>query len=423
MIVDEPRVTTTANEVRVEAAVDLERGGAGRPPSLWFVFPRAYEEHVTDRADAFAVALLPLAMSLGERLRVRGTLSYRLAAGMREYQRIQSAWKPDLFRQVEVESDGLCSVRRGEVAGAVGASFSGGVDSFHTLWSHLPENEPYEPFRVTHCLMINGFDEDSDLADTGRFRSIARLYEPMMDACGLQLVVVRTNLLEMVGYGIKAQAFAAMIAAPALALGGLFARHFIASGCKFTTMGLYPDGSHLMLDHVLSTETMETVHDDAHLTRVEKTVALSRWPETYDRLRVCYHATGVQERRAAIANCCACEKCLRTMVTLDLAGALDRYGSFPRPLRRRDVRNADCAAAGRDLFAREVLEWAAKAGRRDVVWDMRVALFKSLWVKEKIRAVARASSRLETRSRRYAAAVAAPKRLVKRSGLGRGWLY
>ncbi len=423
MIVDEPRMTTTTDEVRVEAAVDLERGGAGRPPSLWFVFPRAYEEYVTDRADAFAVALLPLAMSLGERLRVRGTLSYRLAAGMREYQRIQSAWKPDLFRQVALECDGLSSARASEVAGAVGTSFSGGVDSFHTLRAHLPENEPYPPFRVSHCLMVNGFDDDSDLENTGRFQSIARLYEPMMAVHGLELVIARTNLLEFLGRRIRAQAFAAFLTAPALTLGKLFSRFYVSSGCKVTTLGLYPDGSHLMLDHLVSTETMETSHEDAHLTRLEKTVAISRWEETYGRLRVCFRATGVQPGAVAVANCCECEKCLRTMVTLELAGALQNYACFPKALTREAIRGIDFADSRRTLFAPEIIEYAARVGRREIARDLRWALLKSATWRSAVRSVAGASARLERRSRAYAAAASPPKKWLKRAGFGRGWLH
>ena len=200
MIIHEPRVTTSAEEVRVEAEVEFDRPDATRPQTLWFVFPRTYAPFVSDGADGFATALIPLAMRLGEAMQVRGSLSYRLAAGMRDYQRIQSAWKPDLFREVEVSCDELRSRDRSDVSGAVGMAFSGGADSFYTLWRRLAENEPYPPFRVSHCLMLNGFDEDSDLEDTGRFRRIQRVYEPMMAAHGLELVVARTNLLPFLGH-------------------------------------------------------------------------------------------------------------------------------------------------------------------------------------------------------------------------------
>ena len=423
MIIHEPRVTTTGDEVRVESDVEVGRPVATVPPSLWFVFPRSFARFVGDGSDAFAAALLPLAMNLGEPLTVEGIVSYRLAAGMREYQRIQSSWKPDLFREVEVECGGLRERERGRSAGAVAASFSGGVDSFHTLWAHLPENDPYPPFRVTHCLMVNGFDDDSDLENTGSFRALQRLYEPVMAAHGLELVTARTNLLKFLGVGLRAQAFAAFLTAPALALGDLFSRFYLSAGARVTDMGLFKDGSHLMLDHLLSTETMETSHEGAHLTRLEKTLAISRWPETYGRLRVCFHATGVQEGIEAVANCCTCEKCLRTMVTLELAGALANYACFPRQLERRDIRRIDFASSRRDLFIPEIVAYAERVGRRDIARDLRVALFKSARIRAPIRRVVNASFRMESRSRAYAAVASAGKRALRRAGFGRGWLY
>ena len=423
MIIHEPKVARNAREVRVEAEVDFDRPDVLRPRSLWFVFPRTYERFVSEGADGFAAALLPVAMRTGEGMRIRGSLSYRLAAGMRDYQRIQSVWKPDFFGQVEILADDLGARDPDEVSGAVGVAFSGGVDSFHTLWTHLPENEPYPPFRVSHCLMINGFDEDADLEDSGWFRRIEQLYEPIMATRGLELVVARTNLLRFLDPFIRAQSFASFLTAPALVLGRLFSRYYVSSGCKFTTLGMYRDGSSLMFDHLLATETMEVLHEGAHASRFEKIVALSSWPATYTRLRVCFGPTGVPEGRDAIANCCTCEKCLRTMIMLDLAGALPRYRCFPRPLERRTVRKADFGDPGRTLFAPEIIESAARAGRTDIVWDMRRVVFRSAVVRPKIRAIVGTCARLERRSKAIAVLLAGPKRLLKRFGWGRGWLY
>jgi hypothetical protein len=423
MIIDRPQMRESGSETTVEAAVKLEHSDAAYPATLWFTFPERFGKFVTDRADGFAVALLPLAMRLGESVAIHGELSYRLAHGMRDYQRIQSEWKPGFFRQVEIFGDDLLSRNRAEGSGAVGAAFSGGIDSFHTLWTHLAENEPYPPFRVTHCLMINGFDLDADLSNTGSFLRMQRLYEPMMRRLGVEFVVVRTNLLQFLGVHIQKQAFAAFITAPALVLGRLFSRYYVSSGCKFTTLGMYPDGSSLMFDHLLATETMEVSHEGAHLTRVEKTVAISRWPETFDRLRVCFRATGVQEERNAIANCCACEKCVRTMMTLDVAGALENYRCFSKPLARRNIRRLEYGDAACRAIAEEILAYARQKGRKDVVRDLRWAIVLSVLYRTRMRELMLASHELEQRSARWAAIARPTKRLMKRMGLGRGWLY
>ena len=423
MIVGRPRVTTAGDEVRLEAEVAVERRPGGFPPSLWFAFPRPYQRFVEDGSDAFAAALVPLAMSLGETLRVEGEVSCRLAAGLRDYQRIQAIWKPETFRVVGVEFGSLRRRRRTEASGGVAIAFSGGVDSFHTLWTHLPDNEPYPASRVTHCLMVDGFDVPAGLAETGSFRALRRLYAPVMAAHGVELVTARTNLLEFLGVPLRAQAFAAFLTAPALVLGGLFSRFAVSAGARVTDMGMFRDGSHLMLDHLLSTETTETCHEGAHLTRLEKTLAIAAWPDVFDRLRVCFNSPGVQEGRDAVANCCACEKCLRTMVTLELAGALGKFACFPRPLTRRAVRGIDFASSRRDLFVPEIVAYAEKVGRRDVARDLRTAMFRSVRVRAPIRRVVAASFRAESGSRAWAAVAGAGKRALKRVGFGRGWLY
>jgi hypothetical protein len=424
MIIHEPRVRDDRDEVSVEAVVEVEQPGAAYPETLFFTFPGSCREYVTSRADGFAAALLPLAMRLGERLEIRGDLSGRLAHGMRDYQRIQSTWNPGFFRCVEVTCDRLRIGESRETLGKVGASFSGGVDSFHTLWTHLPDNEPYPSFRVSHCVMINGFDSDTDLGPTGSFERMRRVYEPMMRRHNLELVVVRTNLLQFIGFMTQKQSFAAFVTAPALVLGRLFSRFYVPSSYKFTLLGMYPDGSHPMFDHLLGTDTMEVIHDGAHLTRVEKTVALSKWTDTYDRLRVCVNTTGVDDETNAIRNCCACEKCLRTMGTLEIVGALKKFVCFPKALERRRIRSLDYRDRGSRIFANEIIDFASRSGRKDMAGDFRQALLRSVWLsrfwrRPPVQRIARASYRLEKRWKPYAAIVTPAKRLLQRLGFGR----
>ncbi len=423
MIVHPPSVTRRPGETTAEAAVELDRRGGEFPATLWFTFPDAVGEFVTDRADGFAAALLPLAMSLREPLTVRGELSYRFARGLRDYLRYQSTWKPAIFGAVELRCERLRGRDPGEGTGAVGTAFSGGVDSFHTLWTHLDQNEDYPPYRLTHCLMINGFDPDTDLADAGNFAAIQRLYDAMAARLGLRLIVVRTNLLQFVGLAIQKQSFASFVTAPALVLGRLFSRYYVPSSYQFTQLATIIDGSHPMLDPLLGTETLEIVHDGGHLTRVAKTLAISRFPDTHDLLRVCFRPTGVQKQRDAIANCCTCEKCVRTMVTLDIAGALGDYRCFAQPLRPRTIRGADYSHPGSRPFAREVIEYAKQERRDDVVRNLRNAVVRSILYRARVRELVGASYRLEQRSKPYAAIVRPAKRLLQRIGLGRGWLY
>jgi hypothetical protein len=423
VIVHEPQVREVGDEVIVEAVVDVGSVAAPRLHTVFFAFPRRLAAWVDARADGFAAAVLPLAMHAGEPLEVRGELSLKLAAGLREYQRIQCAWKPWIFREVELRADRLVSREAGAAAGGVASAFSGGVDSFFTVQRHLAAAEPFAPYRVTCCLMINGFDDDASVADPPGFEPVRRAYEPALVGLGVDLVVVRTNLLELLGQRLRSQSFDTFLAAPALILGRLLSRLYIPSGCKVTTMGLFPDGCHLMLDHLLSSESLDVVHDGAEVTRVEKTVAISSWPVTYDALRVCHGRTVGAGTGPAIRNCGACDKCVRTMVTLEVAGALGRYRTFPLPLDRRQVRDVDLRAAASRLFTDELIEFAASGGRYDLVRDLRTAVRRSLHFWPRLGPIAMASRELERRFRPWSWIVSVPKRGLKRVGWGQGWLY
>jgi len=423
MIIHKPVIREENREISISAKIEIRNTDKACPPELWFKFPSRYKEYVTDRADGFAVALLPLAMYLGEDLEIRGEVSSRLAFGMREYLRIQSQWKPDFFKMIEIQYDRLAASDASAPLSGVGCAFSGGIDSYHTLWSHLPQNESFSKYRITHALMINGFEIDMDLDNNEDFQNKQNIYEPIMKKNGLEFLVSRTNHMLFAGFEVHKQSFAAFITASALVLGRLFFRFYIPSSYKFTSLELHPDGSHLMLDHLLGTETMQTVHDNPHLTRVEKAAALVQWPDTYHSLRVCFQGTAVNKETNTIVNCCRCEKCVRTMTTLQILGVLPKYTSFPKPFKRRDIRNYKLVHKGRPIFTHEMIDYAVQTGRRDIAFDLRCARLKSRILWRPLHDLAVLSFRLERRFKCYAWLIGFVKAFLKKYQWGRGWLY
>jgi len=372
MKIYQPEVTEEGDEIRISARVETRTCQVALPDSLWFSFPRNFCTHVTGDVNGFAVALLPLAMTLGEDLYMEGVLSPRLLRGMEEYQRIQCAWKPSPFVPVSLEPQILQPTAADSTGAGVGCSFSGGVDSAYSLWRHLPENERNPSYRISHCLMINGFGCDSDLDNSGSFSRIAQSTQPMMDRLGTQLIVCRTNYMAFSDPKILKQSFAAMVTSPALVLGGLFSTFFVPSSYRFDDF--FRDGSHLMLDHLIATETMETIHESSHLKRTDKTRAISQWSETYSTLRVCFNKTEYNEETKSVQNCCRCEKCIRTIKTLELYGKLDKYKTFPRKPGHLNVWLCHYDFKGARIFAKEIISEAFKARRFDILIDYCIAI-------------------------------------------------
>lgn len=400
MRVFKPTIVEDGDEVCVSARVEVTSARTELPGELWFRFPLSCKEHVSDHLNGFAVALLPLAMTLGENLCMEGVLSPRLLRGMEEYQRIQCAWKPTSFKPVSIEPDHLQAAEGNPVGPGVGCSFSGGVDSFHTLWRHLPGNERNPTGRISHCLMINGFDADSDIGDKGHFSRIRKSFEPMMRSHGLELIVCRTNYMRFSDPNILKASFGAMVTAPALVLGRLFSCFFVPSSYRFDTF--FRDGSHLMLDHLISTESMLTIHDSSHLDRPEKTAIVSNWSATYSTLRVCFNTTGFREDTGSIMNCCRCEKCVRTMKTLEILGRLDQYTTFSRTASHLDVWKCYYGSRGSLIHGMEVMSQAWQAGRLGIWLDYCIAIAVSFVTKVPRELIQRIHLFLEERSDFYA---------------------
>jgi hypothetical protein len=417
MRVFRPTIIKDGDEVCVSAKVEVNSAKSKLPDELWFRFPISCHDHVSDDLNGFAVALLPLAMTLGEDLYLEGAISPRLLKGMEEYQRIQCAWNPTAFKPVSISQDRLQVARTGPLESGVGCSFSAGVDSFHTLWRHLPSNEPLENYRISHCLIINGFDADSDLENEGHFSRIQQSIEPVMAEHEVKLIVCRTNYMSFSDPNILKQSFAAMVTVPALILGRLFSCFFVPSSYRFDEF--YRDGSHLMLDHLISTESMQTVHDSSHLNRPQKTEIISNWSATHQTLRVCSNATVSQHNSDLMMNCSKCEKCVRTMKTLEILQSIDKFTSFSRRAGHLDVWKCYFGHKGARIHAWEVMSLAWKAGRLGICIDYSIAIAISLLIKIPRELTQRLHLFLEDRSEFYAVQV---RRLLPRLRRRARWI-
>jgi hypothetical protein len=220
--------------------------------------------------------------------------------------------------------------------------------------------------------MINGFDNDVDLENKGLFQSLYKVYEPMFRSQGIELVVMQTNMQQFrqaaMERGNLHLTFGSPLTASALVLGNMFARFYIPASYQYSH--LVPDGSHPILDHLLSTETMQIIHDGAGVSRVAKTIALAGWPDTHSRLRVCFRSARYDPRRSIFENCGACEKCLRTMIPLEVAGLLPKFPTFPPAISPRSIRRIRYISESSRSFALENMRYALHARR----WGLAASL-------------------------------------------------
>jgi hypothetical protein len=264
-------------------------------------------------AETFLAALLLPAMKVGGPLRLPGEISPRLLHALPTIQDIFRTWCPDL-QKVVVESQPKVPAKR-QTDGAVASFFSGGVDSFYTLLKHRDE--------ITHLIFVHGFDillEDKALRET-----VAKVVRNVASEFKKQLIEIETNIHVISDPHLSWEFYhGPALASSALLLAPQFKKIYIPSSHSYSQ--LFPWGSHPIVDPLWSTEELEIVHDGCEASRVQKVLQVASSDVALRTLRVCW------ENRYGAYNCGECDKCLRTMVSLQIAGALDRCATFDRSL-------------------------------------------------------------------------------------------
>jgi len=195
--------------------------------------------------------------------------------------------------------------------------------------------------------------------------STAALHEAAQLVDG-RLDVMESNLRALVEPHVGwSYSHGSLLAALALAHGGLAEARLAGT----LPLGkVVPLGSHPLLDPLWSTESTRIVHHAAETTRVSKVAALARRPDVLATLRVC-------DRLGELGNCGICDKCVRTMLALELAGA---QAPFDVALSRRRIRRLGVAKPIERAFGEELLNAFASAQRLDLAHALQLAFVGDL---------------------------------------------
>lgn len=299
VVIAAPRATSRGRRSRITATVD------GRP--VWF---ESRDAALLPANEAFGAALLVPAMHAGRSLHLEapacdvwsGNLG-DLAAAFREL------WYPS------VQPPHVVPARhRGPRGTATALCFSGGVDAFHTL---LAGSRPVD-------LLATVIGYDMKLRERSRAIAVERLVREVAAATGLRGVVVATNLRQhpLLKTAPWVRAFGGPLAAIGHLLAGEVGRLLMSSdGLGFE----HPEvGSRPGTDPLHSSAALAVEHVAARVTRLEKIRRISGEPLVQRHLRVCWKNEGDR------LNCGRCEKCVRTMLSLEACGTLGRFESFDR---------------------------------------------------------------------------------------------
>jgi hypothetical protein len=248
VIIFEPRThTSDRGTIEVRARVESRVPPSDGSAELVFEYPLRWSDWVTPRADGFVAALVLRAMTVGEEIEVRAPLSARLARGLAEYQQVLASWFPHRLTPVEIRAP--LEPADAVPGGAVVTAFSGGVDSFYTLWSHAAGQERVEVARITHALFVHGFD--LPLSHTAAYEVARARFIEGLAHVGIELVTARTNVQSFVPRRDWGLFHGGAMIGSALALGGGVRRFYVPA--SHTEGHLIPWGSDPRIDPLLST--------------------------------------------------------------------------------------------------------------------------------------------------------------------------
>jgi len=257
------------------------------------------------------LALVP-AMKWRVGIHYESKVSQKFLDGLEAVQSLFLEWKPN-YRRSPIT--GITPTTRPLSTGQrVGLFFSGGLDSFYTLI----KNQEI----ITDLIFVRGYDKslNEDYTNTScRFKEIA-------DHFNLGLIEISSN---QTVFFDRFAPWQFMFGAALASIGHLLYPHFgqIYIAASRTPEIFKPDGAHPRLDPLWSTEGLEFIHDGTEATRNQKAALVSRSEIAMQNLRVCPAALEGQK------NCGRCEKCVRTMLNLRIAGVRDTNDLFDQELR------------------------------------------------------------------------------------------
>lgn len=297
--------------------------------TIWVSVPREFEEYLTDDCyDGFLVALLYPAMTYGEDIEIDGAVSKRLMRNINKFiQEILATYNHKLKR---------ITITVKEVTGApltstthIGTGFSGGVDSFSTIYdNYVLEQDPEYKIDTLVCLNVGSHGMFGDERTGKLFSSRCAFLKRYAAIVNLPFIAVNSNIHYYHKLGHFHTAVLTQISG-FLTIQKMIKKFYIASvgwnydqwikeAANQRNRNIEEFAEPYLLP-LFSTETTEFILDGIQYTRVQKTLAISNYPLTRQFLNVCLRNEPNDK------NCGECLKCARVGLTLSTVDRLDEY--------------------------------------------------------------------------------------------------
>lgn len=321
----------------VELAARLA-GPDGRSCRLWWRLPREWAHAVTPWADPFVVGLILPMMQWRTDVVVEGRVSPSLLGNLETFMAIWSVWFPELYRPVAIRGAEEVEPPAREHPGQTIVPFSGGVDSCFTVWQHRQGLAGRGGRNLAAAAVMHGFDVSLGQPNaSGIYDELLAGARAILDSVALPVVPMASNYRELPTEWTHG--FTTQLVSGLSLLAGRFDSTLIPSNVGYDDLGRRW-GGHPLSDTYLSSRAFMVRDDGAECLRGEKIAQIASWPQAMRHLRVCFGSLVDPSSPAVAANCCRCEKCVRTILTFKAKGlpVPPAFASDPSPRDIRQVR-------------------------------------------------------------------------------------
>ena len=318
-----------------------------------------------DMSDPFLVGLLIPAMYKNEDLEFTNPISQRLLYGIRSYIMPELQKMNKELHNINIYAPVIkCE---SELEGQVATGISGGIDSFYTILSNMNHEKNY-PIKAL-CL-YNLFRLYCNDGEAKKYFDIEKKRKKQIaDELKMRFISVDTNLWEFYsGFRyIQVHAFYAM--ANVLCFQGYIKSYLYASGYTLSEFEMtFSDTAHyeIFIQGFLRTEQFEMISAANNVDRIEKTKYIAKDPVAQRHLDVCNNKLLAIEKK--LHNCSRCDKCIRTMLTLDVLGLIKEFKDdfdvedYYKNKELYWIQYLYFSYRTKDIYMREILRLAKQSG-------------------------------------------------------------
>jgi hypothetical protein len=326
---------------------------------LWWRLPVEWREAVTLRADPFVVAFVFPMMQWRRDVVVEGAVSPSLLLNLEQFVAIWGAWMPDRYGPVEIhareETEAAPPMERGQAV----MPFSCGVDSSFTLYRHRRGLVGRRTKQIAATMVMHGFDIWLSQANAqSMYEGLLEEARAMVRSLDVPCIPVASNFHELPITWLDG--FNTHLVSSLRLLAGRFDAALLPNDVAYPLMAV-PWGSHPVSNPFLGSRHFPVIDDGGEAPRCEKIRLLAQWPEAMRYLRVCFENPGSH------ANCCRCEKCIRTILSFRAAG-VPRPAAFARDADIRQIRRVRLRYEHNIRQWLEIVQGAERAGLGNSDW-------------------------------------------------------